>query len=257
MKAVSSAFPAVGLYDVLLVIVVTLQTTALAYLYNPRWKALVYGIPFPYTLASLAVGRPMNASNVLAVLLLLVYSHTVRILHTRLNVPISLSIIAGLLLDGVIGMLLAPHIPQTNFMFWASVALVIALGLLILGIMPPREEPGHKTPLAPAIKITMTFFVVIGLVLLKGQLQGFTTAFPMVGVLGAYESRHSLWTMSRQISILILTVTPMIVTVWLVQGAWGLPLALAVSWIVFGAAMLAWLKFGRRLDHAWHAVETV
>lgn len=244
-------------FDALLVVIVTAQTTALSYLYNPKWKAFVYGIPFPFTLAALAVGQPVGASNVLGLIGLMMYSQCVRILYKKFNVPIVAAIVISLMLYGALGMLLAPIIPHTAAAFWPSCALVVLIGVAILGVMPPREEQGHRTPLSPAVKIVLTLFVVVGLVFLKSRLQGFTTMFPMVGVLGAYESRHSLWTMNRQVSVIMMTVTPMVVTVWLLQDTWGLPLSLATSWIVFGLAMCTWLKFGRRLDKAWHAVETV
>ena len=97
---------------------------------------------FPFTVAALAVGRPIYAINVLGLVLLLVFTHVVRLAHSQRKMPV--------------------------------------IAVIVLEIM-----------------------------LLKHRLQGLLTLFSMVGVFASYEARHSLWTMSRQIAVVMLTLTPM------------------------------------------------
>ena len=52
-----------GLWDVLLLGIVTAQAMTIAYLHRPAWKVLVMSLPFPFTFGSLAVGAPINAMH--------------------------------------------------------------------------------------------------------------------------------------------------------------------------------------------------
>ena len=74
-------------WDMLLVVAVSLQATALAYVPHPRWKAFLLTLPVPFTLASLSVGQPLDSTNVVALLLLLAYTYGVYCLHVRCRVP--------------------------------------------------------------------------------------------------------------------------------------------------------------------------
>jgi hypothetical protein len=63
--------------------------------------------------------------------------------------------------------------------------------------------------------------------------------FPMVGTIAVYEARRSLWTISRQIPILIVTAGPMMAAMWLVQHFFhaSIPLSLLAGWGVFLSIM--------------------
>ena len=237
-----------GFYDLLLGIVVTLQAAALAYLHQPRWKALILTLPFPFTVASLAIGRPIDATNVLGLVLLLIFTNAVRRLHHSFKLPIFASIACGVVLFCGLGIFLAPLIPTSPTMFWASVILVMLLAKGVLSLMPPREEPGHRTPLPLWLKLPLIAVVVLGIVLLKSRLQGFLTFFPMVGVFAAYEARHSLWTMSRQIAIIMLTMPPLMIACYLTQNIWGLEIGLAIGWLAFGGALWVWNMWERQSE---------
>ncbi|HYE75559.1 MAG TPA: hypothetical protein VEF04_19610, partial [Blastocatellia bacterium] len=125
--------------------------------------------------------------------------------------------------------------------FWSSGVVILVLGLLIQHLMPPCEEPAHRT-LAPLwIKLPTIAAVILFLILIKKELGGFITAFPMVGVVAAYEARRSLWTMSRQASMLLPALAVMMIAAHLAQSAlgWSLPLALAAGWVVYLPLVIA------------------
>ena len=75
-------------WDFVLMVVVTIMATLIAYLDKPKWKAFVLSLPIPFTLAVMAVGKPIGIANVMGLLLLLAYTHSVRILHQRVMMPI-------------------------------------------------------------------------------------------------------------------------------------------------------------------------
>ena len=91
-------------------------------------------------------------------------------------------------------------------------------------------------------KVPVVVAVVLSLVLIKQQLQGFMTVFPMVSIVAAYEARHSLWTICRQIPLLILCMLPMMGTVHIAQAHMPFGLALLVGWVVFLALLLPTMR---------------
>jgi hypothetical protein len=218
--------------------VVSLQVTAIAYLHAPRWKALILGLPFPFTTIVLTTGRPVDVTNVLGLLVFLCYLHGVRLLYQGLRLPIVPAI--GLGLAGYCGLsaVAIAAIPNTPTTFWAAAAAAAILGLgLYLGL-PHRQEPGHRTPLAIWLKLPVIAAVVGLLLLIKEQLQGFATFFPMVAVVGVYEARHSLWTLSRQIPVMILTMVPLMAVSYVTRPHLGLTWSLGLGWAAFLAVLV-------------------
>jgi len=222
-------------WDYLLIAVVTVHATILAYTFSPRWKALLLTLPIPFTIASLAVGQPVDATNVLGLILLLLFTNGVRWLHCTLKGPIVPAIVISALGYCLLAWLLAGVLPKTEQAFWIATTGTFALSTWLLLRTPHREEPGHRSPLPLWIKLPSIMLVVLGLVLVKQNLQGFMTVFPMVGVIAVYEARKSLWTISRQIPLLAITLIPLMITCRETQllGDWPLPLALAAGWVVF------------------------
>lgn len=221
-----------GFWDVMLVVAVSVQATTLAYMYDPRWKAFLLSLPIPFTIASLAVGRPIDATNVLGLVVLLIFTNAVRLLYHRLHFPIVAAIVASAALYCAIGWGVGLVLPAGNLVFWISSLATLLLALYMLRHFPHREEQGHRSPLPVYIKLPIIVCVICTLVLIKQGLKGFMTVFPMVGVVAAYEARHSLWTISRQIPILMIILVPMMVTIHIAQGWVGFGNALALGWVV-------------------------
>src|ERR1051325_9759241 len=103
---------AFGKYDILLLVLVSAQATAVAYLFQPKWKALVFSFPIPFTFGSLALGRPVDATNVLALVGVILFLHAVRVLYSRLRVPIVASIAVSTLGYCLVGWKLAAVVPS-------------------------------------------------------------------------------------------------------------------------------------------------
>jgi hypothetical protein len=236
--------------DLALVLAVSCQATLLAYLREPRWKAALFALPIPFTMATLSLGRPVGATNVLALPLLYLYTEAVRRLHGSGRVPIVPAILLAAAGYTVVGMLLAQVVPSTEAVFWLAAAAVFCLGLGLFRRLPPRAEPGHRSPLPVWAKLPIITAVILFLVTIKQTLGGFMTLFPMMGVVTAYEARHSLWTISRQIPLLMIALVPMMAVCRLAQPAVGLGASLALGWGVYLAIYLPmtradWARAGR------------
>ena len=133
------------------------------------------------------------------------------------------------------------HVPPTgDAVFWITVLATMSAGTALVRFLPPYEEPHHRTPLPVWIKAPTIAAVVCALVQIKHMLAGFTTVFPMVGVVAAYESRYSLWTIVRRMAWLLILMPPMMATVRLLQPHVGMPFALLLSWPVMLMGLWFW-----------------
>jgi len=235
-----------GPYDYALIVFVTLQATAVAYLHQPRLKALVFMLPIPFTFTALAVSEPIDVSNIAGLFLLLVYMFLVLTLHTRLRLAIVPAILISALTYGFVGILVRPFIPQGTLYIVGSLAIAVIVALLILRQMPPREEPGQRTNLPIYIKIPILAAIIVALLAIKSLLGGFLTLFPIMGMISAYEARNSLYTLARHAPIFILLFVPTIATVIIAQNHIPLPAALLTGWATYLTLMLPFAFFTRR-----------
>lgn len=230
-------------WDIALIAVVVVQSTLLAYCHHPKWKALLLTLPVPFTMATMAVGRPVDVTNAAGLLNLLLFISVVRWLHIGAGVQIVAAIIAAGCAYFFVGISLAAILPATEAAFWIASALVLGVGVVVLRAMPHRDDPGHRSSLPVWVKAPIIAAVVIFLILMKKLLKGFLPLFPMVTVIAAYEARHSLWTMCRQIDIVLLLFMPTLVAMHLVQlFKVAIGPSLGVAWIVFLALLLPMLR---------------
>ena len=117
MTSTLSDFVHVGTWDLVLVAVVSLQATIVAYVATPRVKSIFLTLPFPFTAVALAVGLPLDAANILSMLLLLGYYQGVRLLHDIVGVPIVPAIGLSLAGYGVAGCQDARIVPPAPVAF--------------------------------------------------------------------------------------------------------------------------------------------
>ena len=232
------ALPHFAPLDYVLLVAVSVMSTVIAYLHHPKWKALILALPIPFTLVTLAVGRPIDATNIVGLNLLLAYTHGVRFFHTTLRLPIAVAILLSAGGYVLAGKWLVTCIPTTPAVFWGSFAGTVLLSALLQWLLPERVEPGHRSQLPLPIKVPLIVLIICFVIIIKHVLQGFTTSFPMVGLLAAYESRHSLWTVCRQIQGAIIAMAPMIAAIYLLQGPLGIGWSLAIGWVVLLSILL-------------------
>lgn len=224
---------AFGFWDLALLVIVSTQATLLAYVGNPKWKALIMVLPIPFTLASLSLGAPVNTTHVAALNLLLAYTHAVRLLHARIGVPIIPAIVLSAAGYCGAGALLRKLLPLTPATFWIACVLSLGVAAAAHALFPRHDEPGHRSHLPPWIKFPIIAGVILMLIVMKRFLQGFMTMFPMVGVVASYESRTSLGAVCRAMPDFMFAMIPMMAVVRIVQPQMGLGPALVAGWLVF------------------------
>lgn len=239
-------------WDIILLFAVSTMSVILAYAENPKIKAFIFSLPIPFSIASLSLGRPVDTTNVMGLILLLAFAHSVRILHLNVKINIVIAIIISAIGYCVIGSILAAVIPVNEWTFWITFSAVIVLALYLYTTTPEPVEPGYKSPLPVWIKFPAVLGVVAKLVVIKNILQGFMTVFPMVGVVAAYESRYSLWTICRQVPVIMLTLGPMIAVIHVVQDYVPYGFALAIGWVIMLSILIPfsrniWNKEKRRV----------
>lgn len=230
-----------GLWDAVLVLVVTAQITAVAYLSDSRWKGLALTLPLPFSTLVLALNLPIDASNVLALATLFAYVLCIRFLYVHLQVPIVPAIVLSVILYATLGSLLAQQVPSTDAAFWIATGGMFVLGVVLRRTLPQPSGPPYRTPLPLWQKLPIIFLVVGILVLLKNSLQGFASLFPLVSTVGAYEVRRDLWILVRTVPTLMCALIPLMVVVRTVQEHIGLAGGLALGWCVF-LPILLWMQ---------------
>lgn len=225
-------------WDYALIIAVSAMATVMAYVYHPRWKAAILSLPIPFSLAVMSLGRPVDATNVLGLVALMVFTQGVRLLHRGARLPIFLAILLSVAAFCAIAVPLNSIVPKTDLAFWLCWVGVMLLACLLLLLQPPRLEPGNREELPVWLKLPLVLAITTALVLAKKNLGGFMTAFPMVGLFAAYEARHSLWTISRQISVFSPPFLVMLAVIHFAQSHLPRPAAILCGWTVFIAILL-------------------
>ncbi|MBJ68132.1 MAG: hypothetical protein CME28_09010 [Gemmatimonadetes bacterium] len=219
----------------------------MAYLPHPRWKALTLALPFPFTTIALGQGQPINATHVLALLVLIAYYHAIRLLHHRLSIVPSIGLGLGLYVLSSHMLLSIVPIQPASFPICIGIIGLLAIALFVW--QPPRSEPHHRTPLPVYLKLPTVIAVVGLLIYLKSSLQGFATLFPLVGVVGLYEARKSLWSVCRQAPIFTLGMCALLTAAYTTQTLLGLTAALSIGWGMYLIIILPLtLRMWRRED---------
>ena len=232
----------IGTWDLALIATVSLHATAIAYAHRPKWKALLLSLPVPFTLATLALDVPFEATHVAGLVLLLFFTHGVRWLHLGAGLGIVPSIVLSATGYCLIGSGLSQILSQSEAAFWLSAVPVGALSLALCFLLPHRDEPGHRSPLPLWLKLPIVVAVIVVIVVLKKALRGFMAVFPMVGVVAAYEARHCLWTIGRQIPAIMLGIALMMIVSRLTYRHVGMGISLVFAWIAFLAVFFSMMR---------------
>ena len=234
-------FSNITIWDVALILLVAVKGTLAAYIHRPRLKAFFLLTPIPFTFAVLALGQPIDVTNVTGLIVLLAYTYGVKLFYRQFHIPIIGAIFLSALGYCFIGAFLAGIIPKTDNAF-----LVVSVGACVLAsvlhyAVPHIPEPNYRSSLPARTKFIAILVILCVLVSIKTQLQGFMTVFPMLGVIIAYEARLSLYTVCRYIPVVMLTFVPMMVTMQVFQDKIGLGWALVAGWIVYLMIMPAFI----------------
>jgi hypothetical protein len=230
-------------WDLVLLLVVSSHATALAYIHAPRWKAFFYALPVPFTFCSLALGQPVGTTHALGLLGSFLFVYAVRGLHISARLPIVVAIVISGLGYGLIGAGLTAVVPDTELNFWLALAGVFVLATVLHLTLRHRDEPGHRSPLPVPVKFLAVVSIIAVLILLKQWLKGFMAAFPILGTITTYEARHSLWTLCRQVPVLMIGASLMLGVCRVTQAQFddvrtGLLAGLALGWLVYLACSI-------------------
>jgi len=232
-KQMSFLFGNLGLYDVLLMTVIVLMILGVAYLKHPRWKAFIMLLPFPSTLATLSIGKPVDVSFLLGLPLLMFFFWFIHFLYDKMHINIIVAITISATVYVITGIIVLPFLPASQLIFPITFSLIVSAGVVLCKFLPPSKEPGYKTTLPMYIKIPIIIIVVFLLVKGKHMLGGFMPMFPMVGVVAAYEAKNCLKTVFSQMPLAFITVGSMFGMCYLTQNIVGLCGGLGLGWLIY------------------------
>ncbi len=229
--------------DVAVILVLSIQATAIAYVKSAKWKALLLSLPIPFTGMTLVTGRAVDVTTVLGLDLFFLFMQAVRWLHQGKRTPIVPTIVISTAAYCAIGAGLAAVVPHTATNYWVATIGTFAIGLAAFRLLPYRAEPGHRSTLPVWLKWPIIAAIVLFLVGGRGYLQGFATVFPIMGTISSYEARHSLWTVARQAALVALVMSVMFIVPYLTMPLVGMVPSLAAGWALW---LILFLPISRR-----------
>jgi hypothetical protein len=224
--------------DLFAILAVSIEATALAYVRQPKWKAIILSLPIPFTVMTWSSGRPVDVTTVLGLDLFFLFMQAVRWLYQVRRAPIVPAIIGAAVGYCLLGAGLAAFVPRTAATYWLAVGGTFLLGLLMFRLLPYRAEPGHRSTLPVWIKWPIITAIILFLVASRSFLQGFATVFPIMGTFSCYEARHSLWTSARQAAIIIMIMAVTVTGPYLAMPYIGLGPALILAWLIWAAVFV-------------------
>ena len=193
----SMHFPELTTQDWVLIVAVTCQATIFAYVHHPVWKAFMLSLPIPFTIAMLAVGHPLDVTNIAGFGLLMIFYPLVRTAYRRWRWPILAAIMLALCAYIMIASFLSAEMPRTKSFFWFASAFVFGAALAQYKLLPRQKEEGYRSPMSVWLKVPAIALVSLCAVLTGGSMY-WPRSFPMVTIIAAYEGRFVLNAIGRQ-----------------------------------------------------------
>jgi hypothetical protein len=224
--------------DLAVILVISLQATALAYVRSPKWKAIILSLPIPFTMMTLSSGRGVDVTTVLGVDLFFLFMQSVRWLHQDRRMPIVPAIVLGAVGYCLLGAGLAAIVPRTAAAYWLATVGTFLFGLTMFRVLPYRAEPGHRSSLPVWLKWPIITVIILFLVASRNVLQGFATVFPIMGTMTCYEARHSLWTAARQGAVITMILAVTLMGPYLAWPHVGMAPSLVLAWIIWASAFV-------------------
>ncbi|WP_326557072.1 hypothetical protein [Micromonospora sp. NBC_01796] len=218
-----------------------------------RWRAFVYSLPLPMTVALAGTGFPVDGTQVLGVVALNLFFLTVTVAYHRFKVPILLADLLGL---AVYLGLSAALLQVAPLPFVPVLVGVLGLWSVVMLLLPrwagPLPPAPQRHPLPALLRLPVILAGSTVAVLLGQQLRGMVVTFPYSGVLVAIESRRDLAEFSRHFVGNSLALVGFLAGYhWLESGP--LPVALAGGWAGWAVtALLLRLPRMLRLPRRFH-----
>ncbi|MFC7549215.1 hypothetical protein [Plantactinospora sp. GCM10030261] len=246
------------------VLLVTAVVWAVSVIRSTAWRAFVYSLPLPMTVALMATGVPVDGAQVLGVGALNLFFVTVAVTHDRLRWHIATADAGGIGAYLAVSWLILRAGPVP---FWPAVAAMAGLWAIAMLVSPRNPAPGGAAPVhvppgiaapgppgsdRPARRSGLPlpakpFVILVGalLTMLLGQaLRGMVVTFPYAGVLTAVEARHDLPAFTRHLARNSLALVGFLAGYQSLQHRSPL-VAVAAGWLAFGALAVTQLAADR------------
>ncbi|GAB7038180.1 MULTISPECIES: hypothetical protein [Catenuloplanes] len=204
-----------------------------------RWKAVVYSLPLPMTLALLASGGPVDARHLIGVVLLVLFFVLASTLHHRAGLHILLADALAI----AAYLLVAWPLTTLGDLPFAPVLAAVCLLWAATGLRRPPPTPATppRRPTVPQVALVVA--VALAIAQFAGVLQAFVVTFPYSGVLVVIETRRSLPAFTRQFTRASLALVAFLAafhlttplgTAWALTAAWTAHLTTTAALLATG-----------------------
>lgn len=223
-------------------VTVTLTVWVVSLIRSVRWRALVYSLPIPITMMSIATPFHVDGGELLGVVALNAFFVVVAVLHVRVGLHIVVADLAGVLVYLGLSRLIAVFEPLP---LPPVLAVVGALWAVATVLFPPGpdEAAGPATRLGPMAKLGAAAGGSLLMVAVGRHLKGLVVTFPYSGVLVVLETRHDLERFTRHFTRNSIGLVAFFTACHLLREQ-GRPAALAAGWLAHALCATA-LHLGR------------
>lgn len=223
------------------ILLVTAVVWAISLIRSIRWRAFVYSLPLPMTLALVTTGSRVDGAALLGIVGLNVFFLIVTVTHHRFGWHILLADlggIAGYLALSALVLVAAPvpFLPALTATLagWLGAMLVLRHGRRAAPIPDATTRPGAPAP----VKLLVIFCGAVPTVLLGELLRQMVITFPYSGVLVAIEARRDLPQFVRHFAGNSLGLLAFVAGYHWLQDH-SRPVALTAAWTAFAVVALA------------------
>lgn len=223
--------------DLVYAVVIGCVIAYMAYIRNPKTKALVYSLPLPITVVLLASNLAVNASNIIGLALVIGFLWLTYYLHTIRRWHILAADICSVIMYVVIGYLAVKFI---SLGFFVTVGIYVICWLIY--VLKYHHQPEQTTksksdalpPLAKGIGSAAIAFVILRL---KEVLSGIVVTFPFSGVFAVIESQKSLKTQAHVVTRNSIAVLLLFVTLYVLPHTLPVLFRISAAWTIYLLAL--------------------
>lgn len=220
---------------VILATVITASILLISSVSSPKLRAAIYSLPIPITILLIGTGGNVDVTYLVGLLLVLTFMTITWLLYTKLKIPILPAIILSAAAYVGLGTLnrFIVNVPfLVGYFIFVACWLVYIARPIKLHRKHYRKVQVNLRAKDYIIRGSVIFALAYSIIGIKGLIFGAAITFPFNGIFTVYVMREQLPVLITEQIRNFLALFTFFLAIWLLQPRVGLPLALAIGWII-------------------------
>jgi len=224
--------PQITLFTIVMAIALAVIIVLISIVKNPIIKSLIYGLPFPATLALIATQKDVDGTHVIGLFLLVVFLWSA---HWFKKATTSVLLADGLATAIYVGLgyFLVNSLPEIKNQTALLSMFYVVLWLVF--VLFYKSKPVQKKPPIQKMHVLkkgpLVFVLAIILLSFKEMLKGVVVLFPFSGIFTVVEMRDDLEVLASEFTKNSLSILSFLIIVYASATTIGFYPAIACGWI--------------------------